>query len=51
MRPDLLQQLAAGDGVPLIVEAMMGLFDGGADGRGSAADLAVLLQLPVILGC
>ncbi len=49
MRPDLLQQLAAGDGVPLIVEAMMGLFDGGADGRGSAADLAVLLQLPVIL--
>lgn len=33
----------------LIVEAMMGLFDGAADGSGSAADLAQLLDLPVIL--
>lgn len=32
----------------LVVEAMMGLFDGAADGTGSAADLAVLLKLPVI---
>lgn len=33
----------------LIVEAMMGLFDGAADGTGSAGDLATLLNLPVIL--
>lgn len=33
----------------LIVEAMMGLFDGAADGTGSAGDLATLLDLPVIL--
>ena len=32
----------------LVVEAMMGLFDGAADGTGSAADLAELLRLPVI---
>lgn len=36
-------------GSHLLVEAMMGLFDGAADGTGSAADLAVLLDLPVIL--
>ncbi len=34
---------------PLIVEAMMGLFDGAADGTGSAGDLAALLSLPVLL--
>lgn len=33
----------------LLVEAMMGLFDGAADGTGSAGDLATLLNLPVIL--
>lgn len=32
----------------LIVEAMMGLFDGAADGTGSAADLAEQLGLPVV---
>ncbi|MEM7463491.1 MAG: cobyrinate a,c-diamide synthase [Pseudomonadota bacterium] len=33
----------------LLVEAMMGLFDGAADGTGSAADLAETLGLPVVL--
>ncbi|MEM9332174.1 MAG: cobyrinate a,c-diamide synthase [Pseudomonadota bacterium] len=32
-----------------IVEGMMGLYDGAADGSGSAADLAVTLNLPVVL--
>lgn len=33
----------------LLIEAMMGLFDGAADGTGSAADLAKLLDLPIIM--
>lgn len=33
----------------LLVEGAMGLFDGAANGRGSAADLAACLALPVIL--
>jgi cobyrinic acid a,c-diamide synthase len=36
-------------GTHFLVEAMMGLFDGAADGTGSAADLALSLGLPVVL--
>ncbi len=48
MRPDFIRTLAGRDGLT-IVEGMMGLFDGAADGSGSCADLAVLLGLPVVL--
>lgn len=51
MRPDLISALAARHtegGKMLLVEGMMGLFDGAIDGRGSGADLAQRLQLPVI---
>lgn len=48
-----LRQLAArqfgGSNDHLLVEAMMGLFDGAADGSGSAADLAATLGLPIVL--
>jgi len=52
MRPALLRALAAqavSGGRLLAVEGMMGLFDGAANGQGSAADLAHMLGLPVIL--
>ncbi|MFZ1813761.1 MAG: cobyrinate a,c-diamide synthase [Rhizobiaceae bacterium] len=45
-----LKELAASQGGShLLVEAMMGLYDGAADGTGSAADLAESLGLPVLL--
>jgi len=52
MRPELISALSSrmteGEKL-LVVEAMMGLFDGAMDGTGTAADLAVHLGLPVIL--
>ncbi|MEP0234548.1 MAG: cobyrinate a,c-diamide synthase [Parasphingorhabdus sp.] len=33
----------------LVVEGAMGLFDGAANGRGSAADLAAALKIPVVM--
>jgi cobyrinic acid a,c-diamide synthase len=52
MRPELVSALAARKAPPgtmLIVEGMMGLFDGAADGSGTAADLARETGLPVVL--
>jgi cobyrinic acid a,c-diamide synthase len=51
MRPQYLKSLAnqAACGNKLLIEGMMGLFDGAIDGTGSVADLAALLDLPVLL--
>ncbi|HEY4166589.1 MAG TPA: cobyrinate a,c-diamide synthase, partial [Reyranella sp.] len=52
MRPDRLRQLAGTHAAAsdlLLVEGVMGLFDGAADGTGSTADLAATLKLPVVL--
>jgi cobyrinic acid a,c-diamide synthase len=52
MSPARLKSLAAMQAVGadmLLVEGVMGLFDGAADGFGSTADLAELLELPVVL--
>ncbi|WP_306152593.1 cobyrinate a,c-diamide synthase [Roseovarius sp. MMSF_3281] len=51
MTPDRFRDLAAHDpGETLVIEGAMGLFDGAPpDGKGSSADLARLLGLPVVL--
>lgn len=52
MRPGLLRNLAwasAEEADLLIVEGVMGLFDGAANGEGSTADIAAMLGLPVVL--
>ncbi|HEY9057056.1 MAG TPA: cobyrinate a,c-diamide synthase, partial [Aurantimonas sp.] len=52
MRPALVASLAGEahqQGEAFVVEAMMGLFDGAADGSGSAADLASMLDLNIVL--
>ncbi|MGN6489221.1 MAG: cobyrinate a,c-diamide synthase [Devosia sp.] len=52
MSPARLRQLASDHAAAadlLVVEGAMGLFDGAADNRGSTADLAAALGLPVIL--
>jgi cobyrinic acid a,c-diamide synthase len=52
MRPEMLLKLAHEQSLNadvLVVEGMMGLFDGAADGRGSSADLTLFLGLPVVM--
>ena len=53
MRPELISALSSrmteSGSKLLVAEGMMGLFDGAMDGKGSSADLARLLDLPVVL--
>jgi len=52
MRMPLVQALAAHaahDSDIVLIEGVMGLFDGSASGQGSTADLAITLGLPVLL--
>ncbi|MEM1365134.1 MAG: cobyrinate a,c-diamide synthase [Pseudomonadota bacterium] len=46
--PPSLQQSLLPKG-PCVAEAMMGLFDGAADGTGSAADFAATHNMPIVL--
>ncbi|GGA23242.1 cobyrinate a,c-diamide synthase [Neptunicoccus cionae] len=49
MTPDRIRSLASGPD-PLLIEGAMGLFDGAPpDGKGATADLARILNLPVVL--
>lgn len=52
MDRDAVRRLVDGhvqEGETLVIEGVMGLFDGGPNGAGSTADLAQALDLPIIL--